>query len=276
MNPPCCGVPQVCICYGQYTNLELLEHYGFLLPHNPDDTLSLPLPCSPNLLSACHPSETSPGPQSHPPASQKKGIVTQAQGGGIVTPGGIQTSTALQEGSEDPFEGTTSPQFCLLPGGAPSFSLLALLRLWAAPPKARRRVRPVVLRGEPASVEGDRAAYQWLALKCRSMLLALPSTAREDKGELASIEDGIRCMMPGTVATVGGDARGEGLGGAMAALEVGEEAGVVEEEEAARNLRPCDDCEKMVLALQWRIMYKELLLEGALHALDKVESLGVT
>eukprot|EP00850_Spirogloea_muscicola_P009122 SM000050S17047 [mRNA] locus=s50:660021:663165:+ [translate_table: standard] len=34
---------QVLICYGQYTNLELLEHYGFLLPDNPNDHILLSL-----------------------------------------------------------------------------------------------------------------------------------------------------------------------------------------------------------------------------------------
>eukprot|EP00850_Spirogloea_muscicola_P011627 SM000073S21403 [mRNA] locus=s73:33855:36542:- [translate_table: standard] len=34
---------QVLICYGQYTNLELLEHYGFLLPDNPNDHIVLSL-----------------------------------------------------------------------------------------------------------------------------------------------------------------------------------------------------------------------------------------
>eukprot|EP00850_Spirogloea_muscicola_P019947 SM000203S06123 [mRNA] locus=s203:53194:56426:+ [translate_table: standard] len=32
---------QVLICYGQYTNLELLEHYGFLLPDNLNDHIVL-------------------------------------------------------------------------------------------------------------------------------------------------------------------------------------------------------------------------------------------
>ena len=33
---------QVFLCYGSYTNLELLEHYGFLLPGNPHDEIVLP------------------------------------------------------------------------------------------------------------------------------------------------------------------------------------------------------------------------------------------
>ncbi|EFJ07907.1 hypothetical protein SELMODRAFT_429412 [Selaginella moellendorffii] len=37
---------QALICYGQYTNLELLEHYGFLLPDNPCDVIYIPLPSS--------------------------------------------------------------------------------------------------------------------------------------------------------------------------------------------------------------------------------------
>lgn len=35
---------QVLLCYGTYTNLELLEHYGFLLPFNPNDKVQIHLP----------------------------------------------------------------------------------------------------------------------------------------------------------------------------------------------------------------------------------------
>lgn len=34
---------QVLLCYGLYTNLELLEHYGFILPQNPNDKVFLRL-----------------------------------------------------------------------------------------------------------------------------------------------------------------------------------------------------------------------------------------
>lgn len=34
---------QVLLCYGQYTNLELLEHYGFILSDNPNDKIYIDL-----------------------------------------------------------------------------------------------------------------------------------------------------------------------------------------------------------------------------------------
>jgi len=34
---------QVLLSYGTYTNLELLEHYGFLLNNNPNDKVYIPL-----------------------------------------------------------------------------------------------------------------------------------------------------------------------------------------------------------------------------------------
>lgn len=34
---------QVLLCYGTYTNFELLEHYGFLLQENPNDKIFIPL-----------------------------------------------------------------------------------------------------------------------------------------------------------------------------------------------------------------------------------------
>lgn len=43
-------VPQVLLSYGTYTNLELLEHYGFLLHENPNDKAFIPLESNMNSL----------------------------------------------------------------------------------------------------------------------------------------------------------------------------------------------------------------------------------
>eukprot|EP00892_Ulva_mutabilis_P005124 jgi/Ulvmu1/2984/UM015_0024.1 len=40
-RPYTCG-QQVFLCYGSYTNMQLLQHYGFLLPENPHDEVELP------------------------------------------------------------------------------------------------------------------------------------------------------------------------------------------------------------------------------------------
>lgn len=42
---------QVLLSYGMYTNLELLEHYGFLLDANPNDKAFIPL--EPDIYSLC-------------------------------------------------------------------------------------------------------------------------------------------------------------------------------------------------------------------------------
>lgn len=42
---------QVLLSYGMYTNLELLEHYGFLLDDNPNDKAFIPL--EPDIYSLC-------------------------------------------------------------------------------------------------------------------------------------------------------------------------------------------------------------------------------
>ncbi|KAK9285356.1 hypothetical protein L1049_024547 [Liquidambar formosana] len=39
----CLECNKVLLCYGTYTNLELLEHYGFLLNENPNDKVYIPL-----------------------------------------------------------------------------------------------------------------------------------------------------------------------------------------------------------------------------------------
>lgn len=48
MSPYCL---QVLLSYGTYTNLELLEHYGFLLNENPNDKVFVPL--EPEIYSSC-------------------------------------------------------------------------------------------------------------------------------------------------------------------------------------------------------------------------------
>lgn len=42
---------QVLLSYGTYTNLELLEHYGFILNENPNDKVFVPL--EPEIYSSC-------------------------------------------------------------------------------------------------------------------------------------------------------------------------------------------------------------------------------
>lgn len=41
---------QVFLCYGHYTNLELLALYGFVLPENPHDEVQLPSAAWPQAL----------------------------------------------------------------------------------------------------------------------------------------------------------------------------------------------------------------------------------
>ncbi|KAL3157808.1 hypothetical protein ABBQ32_012230 [Trebouxia sp. C0010 RCD-2024] len=43
---------QVFLCYGKYTNLELLEHYGFTLADNPHDQADIPLSAFPESFTA--------------------------------------------------------------------------------------------------------------------------------------------------------------------------------------------------------------------------------
>lgn len=49
---------QVLLCYGTYTNLELLEHYGFLLASNPNEKSFIPLDPSMQQVSHCWPNES--------------------------------------------------------------------------------------------------------------------------------------------------------------------------------------------------------------------------
>ncbi|CAH2072541.1 unnamed protein product [Thlaspi arvense] len=49
---------QVLLCYGTYTNLELLEHYGFTLEENPNDKVFIPLEASLYSLASSWPKDS--------------------------------------------------------------------------------------------------------------------------------------------------------------------------------------------------------------------------
>ncbi|CAI5947073.1 unnamed protein product [Closterium sp. NIES-65] len=230
---------QVVICYGCYSNLHLLLHYGFLLPSNPHDCIPMHPPCDPHQLGI-------PLPPPPPPCS----------------------SAAH----------TTPPPLCLQADGTPSFLLLALLRVWTTPYRLRRRVRHVALSGSAVSEEGEVAVQRWVGGECERLLAALPSTVQQDEALLSCLREGGGSKGEGAQRTmegagVGGKgcARGAGSGTEGVGIE-DKEGGCDAHGEGVRTAAEEEEQQKAVLAVMWRVGYKRLLQRGmavaqrALHA----------
>jgi hypothetical protein len=124
---------QVLLCYGTYTNLELLEHYGFLLLKNPNDKLLF-------RFSGLHEL-------------------------GLVSPGGPQNDLKNLYIDFD---------------GHPSFSLLAVLRLRAAPTTTRKSHGHLALSGLQISPENDATVYQWLKVECEKLIASFLTSTDDD------------------------------------------------------------------------------------------------
>ncbi|KAI3798726.1 hypothetical protein L1987_34004 [Smallanthus sonchifolius] len=104
---------QVLLSYGTYTNLELLEHYGFILNNNPNDKAYIPLPSD------------------------------------------------LYSLYSWPLDSLYIHQ-----NGKPSFSLLAVMRLWATPKHLQKSVRHLAYCGSIISNENEIIVMEWLSKKC--------------------------------------------------------------------------------------------------------------
>ncbi|CAI7908897.1 unnamed protein product, partial [Closterium sp. NIES-53] len=229
---------QVVICYGCYSNVHLLLHYGFLLPANPHDCIPVHPPCDPHQLGI---------PLPPPPPCPSASL-------------------------------TTPPPLCLQADGTPSFLLLALLRVWTTPYRLRRRVRHVALSGSPVSAEGEVAVQRWVVGECERLLAALPSTVQQDEALLSCLRagggsksEGSQGMMEG--AGVGGEGCARDAGGGTDGVGIEDnEGGCDAHGEGVRTAAEEEEQQKAVLAVMWRVGYKTLLLRAmavaqrALHA----------
>ncbi len=121
------------LCYGTYTNLELLEHYGFLLLKNPNDKLLF-------RFSGLH--ELGP-----------------------VSPGGPHNDPKNLYIDFD---------------GHPSFSLLSVLRLRAAPTTICKSHGHLALSGLQISPENDATVYRWLKVECEKLIASFPTSTDDD------------------------------------------------------------------------------------------------
>lgn len=157
-----CG-EQVLLCYGLHSNLELLHHYGFILPLNPNDAFRISLP-PPHILR---------------PTPQKNRVWGRQLALSVVT----EQQSARREAEELGGEvgGGGPGKYSIQADGQPSFCLLAALRILAEPKNVRRKIRHLAISGERVSWEGDMAVYNWLQDECRVILRKLPTSAQEDE-----------------------------------------------------------------------------------------------
>ncbi|GBG59387.1 hypothetical protein CBR_g38413 [Chara braunii] len=137
---------QVYLCYGEHENLDLLEHYGFLLEHNPNDAVRVNL------------------------TQQKRGEESAVD----------SLFLQLPPGHTEGFSDGTG-KICLTSDGLPSFSLLRGLRLAHAGRALRKERGHLAASGLPLTPENERAVYTWLRKKCASLLAGLPTSLARDK-----------------------------------------------------------------------------------------------
>ncbi len=140
-----CSTPagqQVFVSYGEHSNLELLLHYGFVMPSNAHDVAQLPR--SPHF-----------------------------------------DSVALDD----------SELHVVCADGAPSWRLLAALRLAAAPPALRKHHGHAAASGCMLDLASEAAAFSRLRKALAAALAALPTTVEEDAALLSVQPAGTRMQL---------------------------------------------------------------------------------
>ncbi|XP_038686972.1 protein SET DOMAIN GROUP 40 [Tripterygium wilfordii] len=200
---------QVLLSYGTYTNLELLDHYGFLLNRNLNDKLFIPL--EPEMYSSSS---------------------------------WLKESLYLQE------------------NGEPSFALLSALRLWATQPSQRRSVGHLAYSGSLLSIDNEIAVTKWLLKKCHTILEKLPTVIEEDH-ILLSVIDKVRSS-PSDLKMEFSALEGEALSflAACTLQKRPDDSGKI-----------CRSMERWVLAIQWRLGYKRILVDCISYCNERMKSL---
>ncbi|PON55551.1 N-lysine methyltransferase SETD [Parasponia andersonii] len=206
---------QVLLCYGSYTNLELLEHYGFILNENSGEKVFIPLEsemCSSN---------------SWP-----------------------KESMYIQQ------------------NGKPSFALLSALRLWATRPNQRRSVAHLAYSGSQLSAENEILVMRWISKKCTFVLKSLPTSFDEDRSLLSAIEILQNSFTPSELSNVLASSTNQ----ICAFLEANglESCG----SGALSSKKITQAIGRWILAVQWRLSYKETLIKCVSYCSKVIDSLN--
>ncbi|CAO2836957.1 unnamed protein product [Amaranthus hypochondriacus] len=208
---------QVLLSYGTYTNLELLEHYGFLLNRNPNDKVIIPLEHD---IFTCH---------SWP-----------------------ADSLYIQH------------------DGKPSFALLSALRLWKTPPNQRKLVGYVALSGLQLSPENETIVMKWLLSNCQTILRNLPSTIEDDQSLLGAIDKAQQIQSFEKPKTLPSAAAME----FCKFLECMETCYGASEIVLAPSSKVKRSMERWKMAVQWRLRYKQTLLDCISYCSHTIASLS--
>lgn len=206
---------QVLLCYGTYTNLELLEHYGFLLNKNSNDKVFVPL--EPEIYSS----------------------------------------------SSWPKESLYIHQ-----NGRPSFSLLSALRLWATPSNKRRSVGHLAYSGSQLSADNESHVMKWISKKCNAILKNLPTSIEEDSLLLSSfdeIQDLHTILELGKVLSASREI--------WAFLEANNLQKVESDSNLLLSRKIRRSIDRWKLAIQWRLVYKKILLDCISYCTEIIDSL---
>ncbi|KAL5721657.1 [histone H3]-lysine(4) N-trimethyltransferase [Ranunculus cassubicifolius] len=199
---------QVLLSYGTYTNLELLEHYGFHLNTNPNEKAFIPLES------------------------------------GIYSDSWPRDSLYLQW------------------DGVPSFSLLSALRLWATPQNQRKSVSHLAYSGSQLSVKNEIVVMKWLVANCQSLLEKFPTSIEQDILLLDVVEKLLNCPSHMVEEML------LGYGDEIDALCEGNKLLIELSRKGRRSL------ERWRLAVQWRLRYKQILVDCMTHCNETIDVLS--
>ncbi|XVE72011.1 hypothetical protein DITRI_Ditri11bG0004300 [Diplodiscus trichospermus] len=208
---------QVLLSYGTYTNLELLEHYGFVLEENPNEKVFIPL----ELDIYC-------------------------------------------------FSSWPKDSLYIHQNGRPSFALMSALRLWATPPYQRKSVGHLAYSGSQLSQGNEICVMKWIAKKCSAILKNMPTSIEEDKLLLSFIDkiedfDNLREWAKAALA----------LGGEICNFF---KASDLKRDDESSSRSGSGRTKMMIdrwkLAVQWRLIYKKVLVDCISHCNDIINSLS--
>ena len=224
---------QVFLCYGRHTNLELLQHYGFVLPDNPHDVAPMP----PRLL----------------PAAVQQQLTSSGGGAG----GGANSSGAeAADGQADGAELGALLHY----NGAPSWELLRAMRLGCATAAERKSSAYLALADQPISAGSERAAFEALRAACHAALAELPTTIEQDKEEQLAAAAAFGAA---TVAAMASQAHVAGQGAAAAA---GSDYASDEQQQQQRQQQQAREqqaaAERLQVVITWRLCHKRILQRG--------------
>ena len=228
---------QVFLCYGRHTNLQLVQHYGFVLPpgQNPHDTAPLP----PHLL---------------PPAVQQQ--LAACGGGG----GGSGGAAARPAAAAAAGEGGAY----LHASGAPSWELLRALRLGCASPAERKAGACRALADEPISAASERGGFDALRTACGAALAALPASIDQDEAKLAALRRRAAGQPPDAQSQQQQQQEQAAEHGAEQQQPAQQPSNAAELQRRAQQALQQERwrAEKLALAVEWRLGYKRTLKQG--------------